>query len=236
MLNPALDALAIARRFAGGKRVEIRDLLAGDGAAALRSHLLARNDWVLVLNAGARVFEIPRARFEAMSADQLATLDALVATEARHGFQYRYETIRVPDRPPQSGSEPDLLDRFVEFLSSPPLLDFFRTVTGDGSIDFADGQATSYSPGHFLTRHDDDVEGKNRKAAYVFGLSAGWRAEYGGLLMFHAADGNIEEAFTPAMGALRLFAVPAPHSVSFVTPFSPEPRLSVTGWLRGSAL
>jgi SM-20-related protein len=35
-----------------------------------------------------------------------------------------------------------------------------------------------------------------------------------------------------AMGALRLFAVPKLHSVSYVTPFAPEPRLSVTGWLR----
>ncbi len=61
------------------------------------------------------------------------------------------------------------------------------------------------------------------------------RAEWGGLLMFHGNDGNIEEAFTPAMGALRIFAVPALHSVSYVTPLAPEPRLSITGWLRSSA-
>ena len=42
--------------------------------------------------------------------------------------------------------------------------------------------------------------------------------------MFHGDDGNIEEAFAPAMGALRLFAVPKLHSVSYVTPFAPEPR------------
>jgi Rps23 Pro-64 3,4-dihydroxylase Tpa1-like proline 4-hydroxylase len=188
---------------------------------------------VLVLNAGPKVYEIPRRQFLAMDEEQLRKLDALIAAEARHGFQYRYEAIRVPDDAGTRGQLPDLLARFVEFLSSPPVITFLRAVTGGAGIDFADGQATSYSPGHFLTLHDDDVAGKNRQAAYVFGLTANWRAEYGGLLMFHAADGNIEEAFTPAMGALRLFAVPAPHSVSYVTPFAPEPRLSVTGWLRG---
>ncbi len=231
-LNPALDTAVLHARFARAGRLEIADFLSAGAAETLRAHLLARADWVLVLNAGAKVYEIPRPQLLAMDVEQLRKLDDLVAAEARQGFQYRYEAIRTPDDEDARAGQADLLTRFVAFLSSPPVVDFLRAVTGFTDIDFADGQATSYSPGHFLTRHDDDVEGKNRRAAYVFGLTANWRAEYGGLLMFHAADGNIEEAFTPAMGALRLFAVPVSHSVSYVVPFAPEPRLSVTGWLR----
>jgi Rps23 Pro-64 3,4-dihydroxylase Tpa1-like proline 4-hydroxylase len=231
-LNPRLDPEALHRRFVRSGRVEIADFLAPGVAEALRAHLLSRADWVLVLNAGAKVFEIPRRQFLAMEAEQLRKLDALVAAEARQGFQYRYEAIRVPDEAEERLGAPDLLTRFVGFLSSAPVLDLLRAVTGFSEIGFADGQATSYSPGHFLTRHDDAVEGKNRKAAYVLGLTENWQAEYGGLLMFHRGDGNIEEAFTPAMGALRVFAVPVSHSVSYVAPFAPEPRLSITGWLR----
>ena len=161
---------------------------------------------------------------------KLASFEWLAA--ARTGFHYRYEAIRVSDFDAERSATGTLLDRFIQFMSSAEVLDFLKDIIGSSELAFADGQATAYSPGHFLTRHDDDVAGKHRLAAYVFGLQPGWQADWGGLLMFHGRDGNIEEAFTPAMGALRLFAVPAPHSVSCVAPFAPEPRLSVTGWLR----
>ncbi|HEX8527549.1 2OG-Fe(II) oxygenase [Allosphingosinicella sp.] len=231
-LNEKLDPTRLRDEFRRRRRIEIRAFLADGQAEALRSHLLARGDWTLVLNAGEKVFEIPRAGFAEMTEEQKARLDASVAGAARSGFQYRYETIRVPDDPDQRDGSGAALDRFVDFMSSGPVVGLMRRITGHSDIEFADGQATSYSPGHFLTAHDDDVEGKNRRAAYVLGLAPVWRADWGGLLMFHGPDGNIAEAFTPAMGALRLFAVPAAHSVSFVTPFAPGPRLSVTGWLR----
>lgn len=230
-LAPRPDLAKLSATFAAAGRVEIRDLLAPGQAKHLRAQLNERTDWRLVLNAGERVYEIPRAGIEAMTAEQKGELDERLANTARHGFQYRYETIRVHDRQ-AAGDTADLLAGFVAFMSSRPVLDLVARITGIAELDFADGQATAYGPGDFLTRHDDNVTGKRRRAAYVFGLSPDWRAEWGGLLMFHRDDGNIAEAFVPAMGALRLFAVPVQHSVSYVTPFAPEPRLSVTGWLR----
>ena len=55
---------------------------------------------------------------------------------------------------------------------------------------------------------------------------AGWRRACG------SGDDEIDHGFVPAFNALRLFRVPVQHSVSHVWPFAPEPRLSVTGWLR----
>jgi Rps23 Pro-64 3,4-dihydroxylase Tpa1-like proline 4-hydroxylase len=104
-------------------------------------------------------------------------------------------------------------------------------VIGPSDVAFADAQATRYGPGDFLTAHDDAVEGKHRRAAYVFGLSRDWRAEWGGLLLFHEPEGEVR-GYVPQYNALNLFAVPQPHSVSLVAPFAPRERLSVTGWLR----
>jgi Rps23 Pro-64 3,4-dihydroxylase Tpa1-like proline 4-hydroxylase len=229
-LSDRIDWEILKTDFARRGRVGIEGLLADGQAEALRAHLLGRDDWTLVMNAGEKVYELPRAAHQTLDEDRRRELDQHIINAGRHGFQYRYEAIRAPDGGDAAAADP--VARFIAFLSSAEVLLRLNTLLGDGTATFADGQATSYGGGHFLTCHDDDIAGKKRQAAYVFSLAPAWRAEWGGLLMFHGADGNIDEAFAPQMGALRLFAVPQLHSVSYVTPFAPEPRLSITGWLR----
>lgn len=231
-LNPALDIAALANSYANHGRVEIADFLADDGAARLHEHLSNRNDWTIAMNAGDRVWEMPEPALAELTTDQRRTLDDKLYHSARTGFQYRFRTIRVDDDPAQGGHS--LLDEFAAFMRSDEVIELFNNVTG-ADIDFADAQATRYEPGDFLTSHDDAVEGKHRQAAYVFGLAEQWRAEWGGLLLFHGSGAQIDGGFVPAFGALRLFRVPVVHSVSFVTPIAPAGRLSVTGWLRRSA-
>lgn len=231
-LSPSIDFESVAHAFRLHGRVEILNFIGVGEVELLRNHLLQRSDWTLVLNAEDKIYEIPRDEFRKLGEHQRNELEQKVMNAARHGFQYRYESIRVADDSSARQNNDTVLDRFVEFMSSTPVLDILGRIINRNDVDFADGQATAYSPGHFLTCHDDDVAGKGRLAAYVFGLTPHWRPEWGGLLMFHGADGNISEAFAPAMGALRLFSVPALHSVSYVTPMAPEPRLSITGWLR----
>lgn len=231
-LDPSIDAGSLAQQFAERRRLQIAPFLDEGSASRLRDHLLARHDWRLILNAGEKVFEIARDDFEVMDRAAIAKLEALVADSARDRFQYRFESIRVPDEADARTRAGTLLDEFALFLSSEPVVSLFRQISGADDIGFADAQATCYRAGHFLTCHDDDVSGKNRRAAYVFSMTPSWRPEWGGLLMFHGEDGNIEEAFTPADNVLSLFAVPQKHSVSFVAPYVSEPRLSVTGWLR----
>lgn len=231
-LAHSIDVARIANSFRSDGRVEIRNFLGAGEAEMLRAHLLERSDWTLVLNAGDKVYEIPRLQFELYDEARRSELEQRVISAARGGFQYRYESIRVADDDAARQSNGTILDQFIRFMSSKTVLELLARIIDRQGVDFADGQATAYSPGHFLTSHDDDVAGKGRHAAYVLGLAPQWRAEWGGLLMFHGEDGNIAEAFTPAMGALRLFSVPMLHSVSYVTPMAPEPRLSITGWLR----
>lgn len=227
-INPALDTDALAQAYRTRGRLDVPNFLVPSQADMLLQHLTTRSDWVTVLNAGEKTYELPRARLPELSAQQRQALDQSVIESARANFQYRFDSIRAPD----GGGEASPLDRFVAFLSSPTTLDFLARVTGHADIAFADGQATTYRSGDFLTAHDDAVAGKNRRAAYVFGLTPIWSADWGGLLMFHGDDGNITEAFTPGMNRLRLFSVPVRHSVSYVAPFAGASRLSVTGWLR----
>ncbi len=230
-LDPALDPERLAAEFRRRGRAHIPDFLVREDAERLHAFLKASNAWRLIVNQDDRVFELDRAAQSEMPPEARLRLEQAVHAAARYGFQYQYESIRVPDEEPKRRAIDDPLCAFASFLSSEPVLAVLRIVLGT-TIDFADAQATAYGLGHFLTAHDDALEGKNRKAAYVFSLSPSWRAEWGGLLMFHQPDGHIGEALTPTFNALNLFAVPQTHSVSMVTPFAAARRYSVTGWLR----
>lgn len=231
-LNPALDVKSLAATFAATGHVQVRDFLHPDDAEALLTEMRRREDWKQVLNSGDQVFDLDRPTRAAMSAEQREALDQSVYAGARQGFQHRYEAIRVPDAEAERVASDDVFAKFGLWLSTGGARDFLRDVIARPELEFADAQATAYAPGDFLTAHDDAVEGKNRLAAYVFGLTPRWRPEWGGLLLFHDVDGDIARGLTPRFNALNLFAVPRVHSVSMVTRAAPCRRYAVTGWLR----
>ena len=231
-LNPSLDEVAIAGALASTGRVQICDFLTEDSAEALLRSLLDSEEWQHVLNAGDKVYEIPCSRLGEMDEQQRRTLDLKADQEAAFGFQFRFDTIRVPDGPAERAGRQDLLAKFATFLSSPEVLGWFRRVTDCDAIDFADAQATRYRPRSFLTSHDDAVEGKRRHFAYVLNLTKDWRPEWGGLLFFPDDLSRRVDCLVPHFNLLNLFAVGQQHGVSQVASYSPRQRVSVTGWLR----
>lgn len=231
-LNPALDAELLAKQYREKRRLHIPDFLENEDADCLYKSLREANDWKLVINQGEKLFELDRRAQADLSSEQRYDLDQAIYKSARYDFQFQYETIRVPDGKRERQKDQSALNRFAQFLSSEPVISFMKTVTGEKDIQYADAQATAYGLGHFLNGHDDAVQGRNRRAAYVFNLTPVWRIEWGGLLLFHGSDGHVEQGFSPAFNALNIFSVPQPHSVSVVAPFAANRRYSITGWLR----
>jgi len=235
-LRPGLDPAALAEPFAREGRLQIVDFLRHDGAMALLRALAESPAWRLAVNRGQETEDIAAAEIAGWSAAKRAALDEAVVAGGRDGFQFRYDTIRLPRYGSGWGDEaPPLLARFVEFLSSPELTGFLRTLTGDAGIGYADGHASRYRAGHFLTAHDDLNQGMGRRAAYVLNLTPQWRPDWGGILQFYDERGNVVRGFTPAFNVFNIFRVPQPHSVSWVTPLAGAPRYAVTGWLRAGA-
>ncbi|MBH0112526.1 2OG-Fe(II) oxygenase [Novosphingobium sp. YJ-S2-02] len=230
-LAPDLDTSALAAHFAEHGRVRIAGFLAPQCAEQLRLMLRNREDWKQVINSGEKLVELDRPTRASLSPEQAAQLDTAVYAGARQGFQYRYESLRVPDDEAARAASDDPLAAFASWMSQGPARDFLRTVTGGAQVSFADAQATAYAPGDFLTGHDDAFPGKNRHAAYVLGLNPVWRLEWGGLLLVHKGK-DAFEGVVPAFNTLDLFSVGQMHSVSEVTRAAAYRRYSVTGWLR----
>ncbi len=231
-INRELDVAALARTYEADGRVRVENLLE-EGPLELLDYFQRSRDWIHVINTEKGVLELDREDKAAMTPEEWSAIEAQAHERARHGFQYRYEALRVPEQH-ELGDERDLVAEFARLMGSTAMVDLLRAITGTSGLAFTDGQATAYGHGDFLTGHDDDVAGKGRIAAYVYGLTPGWRIEWGGLLLFHGERERSAAALAPRFNTLDLFAVPQQHSVSLVTPAAAHRRFAVTGWLRAS--
>jgi len=204
-------------------------------AEALHSTLARVVDWRFVLNHQGRHHDVHPLQVAAIDAAARDAIVSGIAAGAQCGFQYAYDNYPIGDIVAGSGELPPLIAGVHDLIAGGPFARFLRELTGDARIASADLQATRYRPGHFLTTHDDQADGKHRLYAYVLGLTKNWRPEFGGLLLLHDAAGNIERGLTPGFNVLNIFRVPHPHSVSQVASFSPGFRYSFTGWLKSGA-
>jgi Rps23 Pro-64 3,4-dihydroxylase Tpa1-like proline 4-hydroxylase len=227
-----LDEGLVARVFRAAGRVHIPDFL--DVASATRIHraLAVETPWRSVLFDGREHRELDVASLAELPACVRKAIVARVEAAASRGFSYRYASFRLYENWQRGLHRDAWLMRVLEFLNSPPFLELMRRVTGDSLIGYADAQATKFGPGDFLTRHDDRIDGKDRRAAYVLSMTPDWETDWGGLLAFPDARGHLSEAYSPAFNALNLFRVPMLHAVTQVSSFAVAPRYSITGWLR----
>ena len=231
-LDPKTNAPLVRRIFEQTGRVHVTGIL--DAAAARRLHqCLARETaWSVAIGDEGRSHDLAVASLEELDPEARDELVTGLNHAAARGFAYRYANFRIDEHYAAARHRDSYLMAFYEFLNSPEFLEFARAATGFPDIGFADAQATLYRAGDFLTWHDDDVAGKNRRAAYVFNFTPQWRSDWGGLLAFPDAYGHLHEAYQPAFNALNLLRVPTPHFVSQIASFAPAGRYSITGWLR----
>ena len=124
------------------------------------------------------------------------------------------------------------LNGALELLNTESTLKQIREITGMHALAYADGQATRYRRGDFLTRHIDNIPGETRRIAYVLGFTENWHPDWGGLLQFFEKDGTPTRSWSPAFNSLTLFDVDKVHSVTSIAPFALKNRYSITGWFR----
>ncbi len=230
-LNPDLDASALARQFAVDGRLRVADLLQEDFAERLRKACQGKVPYRYLCHVDGQNLSIPPAELAAMGQPAQQDLQAKIVANAAEGVGFFYSGYQMRRADPAT-SDPDLalLREMVEFLNSDAMLALIATITGETGLAGADAQYTRYTPGQFLTRHKDDITREGRRIAYVLGLTKGWHPDWGGLLQFFADDGTPRDAWVPTFNTISLFHVRHVHSVTYVTPFAKEARLSLTGW------
>jgi hypothetical protein len=234
-LNPDLDRASLARRFARDRRVQVRDLLTPAAAEAIHHVLAQETPWGLGWRAGE---DGPHA----LDAKAVAALSPARRAEIAQGIfrsmqgrDYAFSYARYPMLDAYTGGwHPDgPHDIIFEHLNAAPFLGLVREITGMAELRKADAQATLFAPNQFLPLHIDSHAVEGWRIAYVLSMCReDWRPDWGGYLLFYDDDGDVEAGYKPRFNTLSLFAVPHPHAVSYVPPFAPVGRYSITGWFR----
>jgi len=231
-IDPTLDPQTLRPLFEGLGRIHLPGFFQPQGAQAVYSSLSEETPWRRNLNSESRNVTMNIAAYEAQPAVWRADLEAAVLRQARDGFQYLFDTYPVSDEIEAGRRSGLACEAVYDFLNSEPFLDFVRRLTGDPGPVYADAQATRYLPGHFLTQHSDELEGKNRLFAYVLNFTPVWKPDWGGLLLFLDKDGHVAEGYAPKFNALNIFRVPQDHCVTQVASYAGAARYAITGWIR----
>jgi SM-20-related protein len=227
-INPKLDTELLGQSFKRDGRVLIRNFFEPTVIEAL-SQAVERIDWALTYRDvhGDRVLNAEQLR--ALTPEQRSMLVDGIHTVARNEFQFSFCTDSLVAAAKRG--ETDLLARFMRWMADEQFMSKIRQITGVTDINRVYAQATMYTRGNFLLIHDDHVDAEDRRLAYVINLTRHWRADWGGLLHFTAADGSVIDSFFPHFNSLSLFRVPQSHFVSYVPPFAQGERTAITGWL-----
>ena len=235
-INPALQVGKLAKDYAGPRRMQIRDFFVGEDAERLHDILATRTPWWTAFNVGDKVEQLSPEAVAALPPAQLNQMLVGINERAKKQYQFIYQFYPiVPTYFAPAAPKLPILE-VLDFINSPPALDFFRKLTGRPDIRWADAQATLYRSGHFLKSHSDQEPGNNRRiAAYILNFTKLWERDWGGYLQFYNESHDIEQAYRPIFNALNIFTVPQDHSVGMVSSFCYGMRFSITGWLRNDA-
>ncbi|WGM30389.1 2OG-Fe(II) oxygenase family protein [Brevundimonas sp. NIBR11] len=231
-LNRGLQPDSYRPVFKSHRRLHIPGILDAASAAALHALVAGPNEWTRSVHlAAGQDVDILVSELEALTPEQRAEFERSLVDSSSESLKYVFDTVRISSELDGGRPVSAPMRSLHDFVNGPAFLDFFRRLTGDDRVAFADVMATRYLPGHFAGAHGDHIPGQHRLYAYVLNLTPDWRADWGGVLMFQDEDGHIAEGYTPKFNALNVFAVPQTHAVSMVTRLARAPRLSVTGWI-----
>lgn len=231
-INPDLDPADLAKLYAAKNRMQVRDFFEQEAADEIFQILRTKTPWGMCFNVGEKVIELHPEQIAAHTPADQQRIAQQVEQGARNGYQFRYHYFPLLASYFNPAVNDMPLFRVFEFINSPPFMEFLRTLTGKHEAVWVDAQATLFRAGDFLKYHTDEAPSQRRVAAYVLNFTPGWGRDWGGLLQFFGPDYDVEQAYRPLFNALNVFSVPMDHSVSMVSSYVRNHRISITGWLR----
>lgn len=228
-LNDALDAKALKKAFKNNERILIQNIM--DEKAAEATHTSLRTDikWDLFFLNGGQATVITDHELNTMTNRRIKEMYSSIYTYAREHYQTMSYTFGL-EVAHENNILPDLyLHKVHDFLNSEDVLKMVGDITGEKLVK-TDMVAHWHKHDHFRTSFSNfDGMGK-RKIAFSLDLSKNWSPDWGGFLQYYDEEENIVEGYKPTFNSLTLHKDPQKTSISYVTAFALQPRLTISGW------
>ena len=234
MINPNIDLETLTKEFKTDKRIMVDNFMQQNVAERMRNACINDVPFSTHYVIDDKYQSKTPEEIKNLNHQDAKDINNKVSTGASKGIGFLYEGYlksRISSGPNiQTNVELQFLHQMFDSLNSEEVLSKIKQITGNQYITGTESQYTRFTPGHFLTRHLDAIPGRGRRYAFVLGLTKGWHPDWGGLLQFYEKDGTPRNAWMPQFNVLSIFDVSHIHSVTYVTPYAAEPRLSLTGW------
>jgi SM-20-related protein len=230
-INPKHEPLELSEQLQTRGRLQVADFFSDETADYLYRLIQENKQWHLAYNEGDNYYESELAEFQNLPPQKKQGFMNGIFSGARDHFQYVFLQYYITQAIELKENQGHPMHAMHDFVNTEETLNFMRTLTQEPKIRKADAYASCYSPGHFLTEHDDKHSKHDRVAAYVVSMTKGWNKNWGGHLAFYDEVGNIKEAFIPSFNTLNIFLIPQSHAVQQVAPFAGHARTSYLGWL-----
>jgi SM-20-related protein len=228
MISNEIDIDHWRRALAKRSRIQIPDFLQPAAAEAFARELAERVPWQFAERSDGESRLSPRGAYPD-DAEYARLLQCGYARATDH-YQFAYDSYMLVKAAKEAWDPGLLVHGVLQFLNTPPFVEFARHLGNDASITHVTAQCTRYRPGHYLLPHEDLDKDEGRRYAFVINLSREWRPDWGGQLQFLDIDGGVTETFLPRWNSLSLFRVPQRHQVTLVAPWAAQPRHAITGW------
>ena len=236
-LNPNLDVEPYVEAFREHGKVQIPNIFEPESAEAIYKMLIADLPWrILLTDPIDDPLHYSQSEWAALDDNSRTEIMRDVLMRASQNRGYYYLTYPMIEAYLKGWDKGHPIHKITELINSPTFLGLGRMLMGIDGINKADAHACRYNPGHFLTRHLDLGDENQRRAAYVLGFTKGWQPDWGGLLLFLKDNQDIDHGMLPRFNNISMFDTKYLHTVTQISSFAREPRLSITGWLRDDAI
>lgn len=226
------DTATLAKEFKANNYVQVGNAFEENSAENIYFALRNEVFWLWSFNNKKGIQRKTGNDLKKMSPTEQGQMMKDLYINAQENFQFIHYTVPLFDKKVMANKMlvESEIHQIFKFLKSKKMSSFIQDITGLAEVKLADAECFWFQRDHFHSSHKSRGKGKKRRICFELNVTKDFKADWGGMLQMLDDDGHILKGYRPSFNKLNIYDSEQKNSISFVAPFSGEPRLSINGW------